>query len=219
MEGKNNTISMVLAGLSGQGLVMFTRILATATLDTDYMVRTYDVLGTAHRGTLCFTHIRISERWNITPIIGAGEADLLIGFEPLEALRVGAYYLKNDGYAIINSKKIIPIYASIGKDFFSEKPRPKGYPPLDEIFAYFRDIGCEVISFNATEIAERLGHYTMTNMVLLGASLATNKIPVSPESVEQVINKLAPVGTAERNIKALRTGMEVYKQEVEKGKK
>jgi indolepyruvate ferredoxin oxidoreductase beta subunit len=207
-----NSISIVLGGLSGQGLIMYTRILATATLDSDCTIRTYDVLGTAHRGTLCFTHIRISDRWTIGPIIGAGEADMLVGFEPLEALRVGAYYLKNNGMAIINTRKIIPIYAAIGKDFMSDVPRPKGYPPLEEIFGFFKDIGSEVVSFNAVEIAEKLGHYTMMNMVLLGASLATNKIPVSVESVEKVIKKLAPVGTADRNINALRKGIEVYKE-------
>jgi indolepyruvate ferredoxin oxidoreductase beta subunit len=211
MKG-NYSFSLVLGGLSGQGLIMYTRVLATATLDTDYTVRTYDVLGTAHRGTLCFTHIRISDRWTIGPIIGAGAADMLIGFEPLEGLRVGAYYLKNNGMAIINTRKIIPIYAAIGKDFTSNVPRPKGYPPLEEIFGFFKDIGCDVVSFNAVEIAEKLGHYTMMNMVLLGASLATNKIPVSVESVEKVIKKLAPVGTADRNINALRKGMEVYKE-------
>jgi indolepyruvate ferredoxin oxidoreductase beta subunit len=208
----NGSISIAMAGLSGQGLIMYTRVLATAFVDTDYTVRTYEVLGTAHRGTLIFSHIRISKRPNISYIIAPGEADLLVSFEPLEALRVGAYYLKEGGQAIINTRKIIPVYASIGKDFFSDKPRPKGYLSLEEVIAYFKGIDCGVISFNATEIAQKVGHFALMNIVMLGATLATGKIPTSLDKVEGVINRLAPKGTAEMNIKALLKGMEAYQE-------
>ncbi len=209
---ENGSISIAMAGLTGQGLIMYTRVLATAFADTDYTVRTYEVLGTAHRGTLVFSHIRISKRPNISYIIAAGEADLLVSFEPLEALRVGAYYLKEGGQAIINTRKIIPVYASIGKDFFSDQPRPKGYLPMEEILAYFKGIDCGVTSFNATEIAQEVGHFALMNIVMLGATLATGKIPTSPEKVEAVIDRLAPKGTAEMNIKALRKGIEAYQK-------
>ncbi|MEW5919403.1 MAG: 2-oxoacid:acceptor oxidoreductase family protein [Bacillota bacterium] len=212
MAENNGTTRIALAGIAGQGIIMVGRILATAALDTDLWVRTYDVLGTGHRGTLCFVHISISNDPEVPPLIAAGEADLLVGFEPLEAMRVGAYYLKTGGEAILNTKKVVPVYASIGADFLVDYPRPKGYPPLEEIFDYFRSIDAKIVSFNATDLAESTGHYVMMNMILMGAIMATGKMPLSVEKVKEAIEILAPKGTAAQNILAFEKGMEAYKK-------
>jgi indolepyruvate ferredoxin oxidoreductase beta subunit len=211
MSNSNNTVSIAVAGLSGQGVIMLTKIMMSVFKDDpEYTIRTYEVLGTAHRGTLIFSHIRISKSPNVSFIISPGEADLLIGFEPLEALRVGAYYLKNGGQVIANNRKIIPVYASIGKDFFSEEPRLRGYPELDEIFEEFRQMDCKVVSFNATKEAITLGHFAMMNMIMLGAAISTGMLPLKLEQVENKIEELVPKGTAELNVKALYRGAELY---------
>jgi len=211
MSNSNNTVSIAVAGLSGQGVIMLTKVMMSVFKDDpEYTIRTYEVLGTAHRGTLIFSHIRISKSPNVSFIISPGEADLLIGFEPLEALRVGAYYLKNGGQVIANSRKIIPVYASIGKDFFSEEPRLRGYPELDEIFEEFRQMDCKVVSFNATKEAIALGHFAMMNMIMMGAAISTGLLPLKLEQVESKIEELVPKGTAELNVKALYRGAELY---------
>ena len=213
MYNSNGTLSIAVAGLSGQGVIMFTKVLMAAFKeDPEYTIRTYEVLGTAHRGTLIFTHIRISKSQNVSFLISPAEADILVGFEPLEAFRVGAYYLKNGGQVITNNYSIIPVYASVGKDFFSDKPRPRGYPPLEEIWEEFKQMDCEVTSFNATKEAIDLGHYAMMNMIMLGATLETGMIPVSMGQVEGKIEELVPKGTAELNARALHRGVELYKE-------
>jgi indolepyruvate ferredoxin oxidoreductase, beta subunit len=213
MKQNNNTLSIAVAGLSGQGVIMFTKVLMAAFKeDPDYIIRTYEVLGTAHRGTLIFSHIRISKSPNVSFIISPGEADILVGFEPLEALRVGAFYLKTGGLVITNNRKIIPVYASIGKDFFSDEPRPKGYPELEEIYDYFRGIDSKIVSFNATKAALDVGHYAIMNMILLGATLGSGLVPINLEKVKGKIYELAPEGTADMNIAALDKGVELYGQ-------
>ena len=213
MTQANNSISIAVAGLSGQGVIMFTKVLMAAFKDdTEHTIRTYEVLGTAHRGTLIFTHSRISTSPNVSFIISAAEADLLVGFEPLEAFRVGAYYLKDGGEVITNNYSIIPVYASIGKDFFSDQPRPRGYPPLEEIWEEFKRMDCSVSAFNATREAIDLGHYAMMNMVMLGAALASKKIPITIARVESKIEELVPKGTVDMNIAALHKGMELYQK-------
>ena len=208
-----NALSIAVAGLSGQGVIMFTKVLMAAFKDdTDHTIRTYEVLGTAHRGTLIFTHSRISQSPNVSFIISAGEADILVGFEPLEAFRVGAYYLKDGGEVITNNNRVIPVYASIGKDFFSDKPRPRGYPPLAEIYEEFKQMDCKVTGFDATKEAIGLGHFAMMNMIMLGATLATGKVPIRIPQVEAKIEELVPRGTVDMNIKALHRGHELYQQ-------
>ena len=213
MNKPNNMLSIAVAGLSGQGVIMFTKVLMAAFKDDkEHTIRTYEVLGTAHRGTLIFTHSRISRSPNVSFIISAAEADILVGFEPLEAFRVGAYYLKNGGHVITNDYSIIPVYASVGKDFFSDKPRPRGYPPLEEIWEEFKQMDCKMTSFNATQEAIDLGHFAMMNMVMLGATLGTEMLPVSVQQVEEKIEELVPKGTVDMNIKALHRGLELYRE-------
>jgi indolepyruvate ferredoxin oxidoreductase beta subunit len=215
MSNLNSTVSIAVAGLSGQGVIMLTKIMMSVFKDDpEHTIRTYEVLGTAHRGTLIFSHIRISKSPNVSFIISPGEADLLIGFEPLEALRVGAYYLKDGGQVIVNNRKIIPVYASIGKDFFSTEPRPRGYPELDEIFEEFNQMRCKVVSFNATKEAIALGHFAMMNMIMMGAAISTGILPLKLEQVEDKIEELVPKGTAELNVKALYRGAELYTEAV-----
>jgi indolepyruvate ferredoxin oxidoreductase beta subunit len=213
MSQNGKSLSIAVAGLSGQGLIMYTKVLMAAFKeDKQHTIRTYEVLGTAHRGTLIFTHVRISRSPNVSFLISPAEADILVGFEPLEAFRVGAYYLKTGGLVISNNYSIIPVYASVGKDFFSDKPRPRGYPPLEEIWEDFKKMKCKIVSFNATKEAIELGHFTMMNMIMLGATIATGKVPVNMEQLESKIGELVPKGTAEQNLRALHRGMELYKQ-------
>jgi indolepyruvate ferredoxin oxidoreductase beta subunit len=215
MSENGKGLSIAVAGLSGQGLIMYTKVMMTAFKDDpEHTIRTYEVLGTAHRGTLIFTHIRISKSPNVSFLISPGEADILVGFEPLESLRVGAYYLKTGGLVITNDRRIIPIYASIGKDFFSDKPRLKGYPKMDEIMEDFKQMDCKVVKFNATKEAIDLGHYAMMNMIMLGATLATGMVPIGREKVEKKIEELVPKGTVELNRKAFHRGVEIYNKMV-----
>jgi Pyruvate/2-oxoacid:ferredoxin oxidoreductase gamma subunit len=113
---------------------------------------------------------------------------------------------------ITNNRKIIPVYASIGKDFFSDEPRPRGYPKMEEIMEDFEKMECKVVKFNATKEAIDLGHYAMMNMIMLGATLATGMVPVEVEKVEDKIEELVPKGTADMNKKALRKGLDLYNQ-------
>ncbi len=212
MSKSNDMLSIATAGLSGMGVIMFTKMLMAAFKDDkEHTIRTYEVLGTAHRGTMIFTHSRISKSPNASFIISAAEADILVGFEPLEAFRVGAYYLKNGGEVITNNYSVIPVYASIGKDFFSDKPRLRGYPPVEEIWDEFDKMDCKVTNFNATREAIENGHFATMNMIMLGATWATGKIPISLGQIEEKIEELVPKGTAQMNVKALNRGVELYK--------
>lgn len=101
---------------------------------------------------------------------------------------------------------------SIGKDLFSDQPRPRGYPALEEILDEFSKMDCKVTSFNATKAAIDLDHFAMMNMIMLGATLETGLIPITVEQVESKIDELVPKGTVDLNRKALRKGAELYKE-------
>lgn len=207
---KNDQINIIVAGLSGQGVIMFSKVLTSVFAKTQYTVSTYEVLGTAHRGTLIFSHIRIGKNKWFSNLIPAGGGDMIIGFEPLETLRLGSYYLADGGHVIMNNRKIIPVYASVGRDFTSSQPRPLGYPSLDYINDYFLDMEVKTLDLNATGLAIEAGHYSATNMVLMGAMMGTGLIPTTVESIKSTIERLVPPGTVEVNLRAFDKGLEFY---------
>ncbi len=208
------TTDVVIAGLSGQGVIMTGRILASAFIGTDYYVRTYDVLGTAHRGTLIFGQVRISKSPHFANLVPPGTGDILVGFEPLEGMRVGSYYLGSGAVAILNTHRVIPIYLSIGRDHFSDVPRPRGYPPLEYIADFFKGIGVETVFMDATELAQQAGHFNTANIVLLGAIAATGKVPITPERIKKSMEEFVPSGTVDLNIRAFDLGMQAYKEAI-----
>lgn len=206
-------VDIAVAGLSGQGVIMYCKSVVATCLAAGYQVRTYEVLGTAHRGTLVMTHIRIGEDDSLfANLIPPGGADLLIGIEPLEGLRVGAYYLADGGQAILNTHPIIPTYASLGKDFFLKQPRKRGYPTVSEMVGDLQTFASLVVAVPATDIAKEVGHFALANMAMFGATMATGLLPVTIDQAKETVQRLAPKGTAEKNAIAFSMGREAYLQ-------
>lgn len=215
MAKKTDTIDIALAGLSGQGVIMYSRILATTCVAAGHHVRTYEVLGTAHRGTLIMSHIRIGpDETGFANLIPPCSADFLVGMEPLEGLRIGAYYLASGGKAILNTHKIIPTYASLGRDFYVKHPRKRGYPPVDEIMRDLQSLASLVVAIPATEIAIEAGHFALANVAMLGATAAAGVLPVSADELRETILRLAPKGTGEKNLQAFTLGYQAFEEAV-----
>jgi indolepyruvate ferredoxin oxidoreductase beta subunit len=191
---------------------MFSRALATVLVKEGYNVNTYEVLGTAHRGTLVFSFIRLSKKLEaFANLIPPGEADILVGFEPLETLRLGMLWASEDGLVIMNTQRIIPLYESIGRDMFSKRPRPRGYPSNEEIVNFLKSTGCRVITIDATRIAKEVGHHAVMNVVMLGSVAASGLLPVSIEKFKETISSLAPKGTVDLNLQAFDAGIKAFK--------
>ena len=203
--------NILVTGLSCTGILLFNRSLTEALIDRGYAVTTKDCLGTAHRGTLVITEIRYADGDLTFPnFIPYGEADLLVGFEPLETLRLGALYAKRGGVVIMNTTRVTPSFQSIGRDIFSDQPRPLGYPSNEWIVRHLSDLGASVYSLDATREAEAVGHYLGMNMVMLGATLASAQTPVTMAEVERKVRDRSPKGTAETNLRALEAGVAAF---------
>ncbi|MBI3092384.1 MAG: 2-oxoacid:acceptor oxidoreductase family protein [Candidatus Tectomicrobia bacterium] len=199
--------NVLVTGLSGSGILLFSRILADLLASKGYAISTKDCLGTAHRATLVITEIRYSaDQEEFTNFIPYGGADLLVGFEPLETLRLGALYAKRGGRVIMNTRRVMPTFETLGRDIFSPEPRPLGYPETPWIIDYLRQLGAGVVAFDATARAEEVGHHMSMNVVMLGALAACGGLEVAAEEIETIVAQRAPKGSAERNLAAFRRG-------------
>ena len=188
----NNTKNIMIVGVGGQGTLLTSRILGGITVDAGYDVKLSEVHGMAQRGGSVVTFVRYGEKV-AEPIVEAGQADVLIAFERLEALRY-AHYLKKDGAMIINDWRIDPITVVTG---MAEYP--------DNIIENLEKEH-NVLKVNAMEEALKLGNSKVFNIIVLG--VAARHMDFSKEAWLNVIEKTVPPKTVEINKKAFLLGFE-----------
>ncbi|MBR5584554.1 MAG: indolepyruvate oxidoreductase subunit beta [Lachnospiraceae bacterium] len=188
----NNTKNIMIVGVGGQGTLLTSRILGGITVDAGFDVKLSEVHGMAQRGGSVVTFVRYGEKV-AEPIVEEGQADVLIAFERLEALRY-AHFLKKDGAMVINDWRIDPITVVTG---MAEYP--------DNII---EDLEKEhkVYKVNAMEEALKLGNSKVFNIIVLG--VAARQMDFSKEAWLNVIEKTVPPKTIEINKKAFLLGYE-----------
>ena len=188
----NNTKNIMIVGVGGQGTLLTSRILGGITIAAGYDVKLSEVHGMAQRGGSVVTYVRYGEKV-AEPIVEEGQADVLIAFEKLEALRY-AHFLKKDGAIVVNDHRIDPITVVTGA---------ASYP--DNII---EDLEKEyqVYKVNAMEEALKLGNSKVFNIIVLG--VAAKHMDFSKEDWLNVIEKTVPPKTVEINKKAFLLGFE-----------
>ena len=181
------TTSVMIVGVGGQGSLLASKLLGRLLVDEGYDVKVSEVHGMSQRGGSVVTYVRFGDKV-YSPIVTAGEADIIIAFEKLEAARY-APYLKADGRIIVNTQQIDPMPVIIGA---------AEYPAyvLDELTAK----GLSVEALDALTLARRAGSAKAVNIVLMGRAAKYFDIPyerwiaaientVAPKFVE--MNKIA----------------------------
>lgn len=196
---KIDEINIILAGIGGQGIIRVGRILSTAALKSGFHLYYSETHGMAQRGGAVVSKLRFGDNVYSQQIMG-GQADLMIGLEPLEALR-NLHLLDPKGMIIVNTKRIVPALAS--------KSDKKGYPSLKTIKNFVSKRFDNVVMFDASPLAEKAGSPLTMNVVLLGAIAATGVLPIPEKKIKDAISEHVPKNFIKINKKAFELG---YKQ-------
>lgn len=186
MTSKN----IMIVGVGGQGTLLTSRILGKLATDAGYDVKLSEVHGMAQRGGSVVTFVRYGDKVS-EPIVEEGQADVLIAFERLEALRY-LHFLKKDGVVIVNDWRIDPITVVTG---VAEYPGDV----IDTLKARRKAIVVE-----ATAEAKKLGAPKAFNIIVLGA--AAKHMGFEKEDWLRVIETTVPPKTVEVNKQAFETG-------------
>ncbi len=187
--------NVLITGVGGQGVILMSELLGKAAVSDGLRVRGSEVLGMAVRGGPVISTIRIgSEVYG--PLIPAGKGDLVIGMEPAETLR-NITYMSKSSLIILNTQRVVPVTVFLGKS---------SYPSFDEILEKLKANSDRVIKLDAVQLAEEAGSALSANMVMLGASFGTGRLPVKIETIKKTMEahfsaKIAPV-----NIRAFDLG-------------
>ena len=187
------TKNIMIVGVGGQGTLLTSRILGGITVENGYDVKLSEVHGMAQRGGSVVTYVRYGEKVT-EPIVEEGQADVLIAFEKLEALRY-AHFLKKDGVIIVNDQKIDPMPVVTGVAKY-----PEGI--IEHLSEKYK-----VISVDAQKEALELGNSRVFNVIILG--VAAIKMDFEKEQWIEVIKKKVPPKTIDINVKAFERGYEI----------
>ncbi len=194
-----NIYKIQLIGVGGQGTIKASTIIGEAAMKKGLNVVMSEVHGMAQRGGTVVTEFKIGEAHS--PLIEEGAADLMIAFEPTEALRA-LNKINQESFVIVNSSPIVPFTVSLG---ISE------YPELTSVFEELQVRIKNLLIINAEKIAKEAGSIISENMVLLGAAVATPNFPIEKDLVIHSIKENLPPKSIETNLKAFEMGFEEVK--------
>ena len=182
---KNTNI--IIVGVGGQGILLTSKILGYLALDMGEGVKVSEVHGMSQRGGSVITHVRIGRDVH-SPLVDPGEADFVLSFEKLEALRA-AYFLRREGVLISNTQEILPMPVIMGN---------AAYPGENPA-------GGKTVLLDALALAEAAGSGRAVNIVLLGVLARFLSWP--REKWENAIAACVPEKTLAVNLRAFRAGL------------
>jgi indolepyruvate ferredoxin oxidoreductase beta subunit len=155
----------------------------------------------AQRGGAVVSNVRIGEKV-LAPTILEGQADVLLGFEPLETLR-SLKLVSEKTLVVVSEERITPTELTA---------KMMKYPSMREIEGKIRIFTKKLITVDAAKLAREAGNVLTENVVLIGALAATGKVPVENESIIAALRELVPAKHLDVNVKAFRLGYEYVKK-------
>lgn len=189
----------LLCGVGGQGVVLASKLLAYAAMEKGMFVRTTETIGMAQRGGSVVSHVRVGKEIH-SPLIPKGEADVILAFEPAEAVR-NLPYLKKNGTVIVNKKAIKPVTATLSEGSYEGK----------EMLQYLKQKVEHLYVIDGDKICKEAGSAKVLNVALLGVAAETNVLQLSVEDMEAELKKQVKPKFLEVNQRALALGRDAAK--------
>jgi len=188
--------NILIVGVGGQGVILASNILTEAALMRGFDVKKNEAHGQSQRSGSVPSHIRYGKKV-YSPIIIPGEADIILAFEELEALR-WANYLKPGGKIIVNKQRIYPPSVTSGMDKY----------PEDVVFILKKE-KIDVMEIDGMELANRIGNPLVISTILLG--LISNFLDFPERIWTSAISKVVPEKHRDLNLKAFQEGKKLLK--------
>lgn len=183
--------NILVVGVGGQGTILASKIISQVALRLGCDVKQSEVHGMAQRGGSVVTYVRFGEKV-YSPLIEEGEADLIVAFEKLEALR-WLPYLRRQGKLIVNTREILPLPVILGA---------VSYPA--DILGKLQQAGVTFSAIPADDYATGLGEPRCANAVMVGA--AAHQLGFALDLCQEVVEQLVPAKAKQINMHAFRLG-------------
>jgi indolepyruvate ferredoxin oxidoreductase beta subunit len=192
-------LDLIVAGVGGQGSLFASKVIAQAAFLQGVSVRVAETYGVAQRGGSVYSQIRLGYEV-CGPMIPQGGCRLILGLEPIEALRRATEYLAPGGTVVLNTRVNPPLETKMGKQ-----------PDLDiaTIQEQLERLGTgRIMPVDALALAQEAGGPATVNVVMLGALLSLEGFPLSYEALVQAVETTGKASLREQNLLSLARGQQ-----------
>ncbi len=188
------TIQIV--GVGGQGVLLASMVLGNAAMKSGYKVAMSEVHGMAQRGGSVLCTLRFGDDV-ISPLEAEGNADMIMGFEPVETCRCLSLGNK-DTVVVMNLDPVYPSMVAAGME---------SYPNIDELIASAKAENEHVMTLEATSLAIEAGKSVAANAVMIGAVAGVKGFPLDKEILRDTLAENVPQKFLDLNLKAFDLGL------------
>ena len=197
MNSESKPLNLIISGVGGQGNVLASQILGRAAVRKGLRVTIGETFGLSQRGGPVMSHIRFSSNTRLGPLIPPNMAHIIVGLEPLEAIRILMEYGNDETVFVVNSRPIYPLNVIVGD---------VEYPDPEWIRNTLNASGSRLFWLDATRMAVDLGGHIMLNMIMLGALCALPAFPIENNDIREIIKVFFKKSNLELNYRALTIG-------------
>lgn len=173
-------VNVVICGIGGQGNILASGLMGSALVEKGYYVAVGETYGASQRGGSVMSHLRLSDDVERGVLIPEGKADIVVAFEPLEALRILRTYGNENTKVIYDPRPQYPLGVLTGED---------EYPKMDVLSAEIDRLCGESFVVPATEMAVEAGNSKVANIIMMGALAAMEDIPLVPDEFFVVLEQ------------------------------
>lgn len=173
-------LNIMITGVGGQGTVLAAKLLAQAAETRNWRVRTAETIGMAQRGGSVVSHVRLANQDEPridAPLIAHGGADLIIAFEPAEAVRCLGY-LRPGGALVSATSSVQPTTAALSRDAYSSKP----------FLEYLRQTVPNCLLVDDTALIKQIGSPKALNVALLASAVAISDLGLTVEELRAAMH-------------------------------
>lgn len=188
---------ILICGVGGQGTVLASKLLASASMNCGNTVHSAETIGMSQRGGSVTSHVRVGDG-AFSPLIPLGCADVIMAFEPSEAVR-NLPYLKKNGLVIVNSIPVRPT---------TETLNDTGYDGKKEV-EYLKTKINTCIVVDADKLCGEFGSSRYFNVAILGVAVGSKRLGLTCEAVLSEIESRVKQEFVEMNKKAFLAGIEI----------
>lgn len=198
----SNTLDCLVVGVGGQGVVLASRLIAAASMASGAFVRTAETIGMSQRGGSVASHVRVAPSADELPtsLICRAGADLVLSFEPGEAIRAFSQ-LKPQGALVCANRPIAAAATGVSCDLAAQTEWLQSHVSQGRFLML--DAG----------LLEREGlNPKSLNVLLLGAAVGLGTLPFGEQQLRQAMEQLMRPKLIPMNVKALELGMSLTKK-------
>lgn len=196
-------LNILLTGIGGQGTVLAAKVLAQAAHNKGWHMRTAETIGMAQRGGSVVSHVRIGNKGETVhePLIAAHSADLIIAFEPSEAVRV-LPYLSEEGFLVTATSAVQPVSATLSQKRYC----------AEEMLAYLEKVAPRFLAIDDTALCAEAETRKVLNTLLLASALHAHEGEIGINELRDAIKRSVKKNYIDMNLKAIDIAVEASNQ-------